>query len=123
MWSCYAVLFAESGAAAVDVSLKQLYDTDEALVADLERQLGGRVMSHEVTDVDLGRQHMTVDVRYRPGVGAPRREDRATRIMEPVEPRPVVTPVVQHGGARPVERAHDLVFVGDRGENRPDQMR
>jgi Domain of unknown function (DUF4956) len=70
----------------VDVQLKNVYDTDAALVADLERELGGRVMSHEVTEIDLGRHHTTVNVRYRPGVRATRRGPAATPIMEPVRP-------------------------------------
>lgn len=56
----------------LDVQLRKLYESDAALVADLERFLGGRVVYHEVTEVDLGRQHTNVDVRYRPGVGVDR---------------------------------------------------
>jgi hypothetical protein len=58
----------------LDVQLKKVYASDAALVADLERELGGRVMYHEITEIDLGRHHTTVDVRYRPGVGVPRQE-------------------------------------------------
>jgi hypothetical protein len=62
----------------VDVQLKKVYADEAALVVDLERQLGGRVMYHEVTEVDLGRQHTTVDVRYRPGVGVMHQDLDAT---------------------------------------------
>jgi Domain of unknown function (DUF4956) len=53
----------------LDVQLKKVYDSDAELVADLERELGGRIMYHEVTEIDLGRQHTSVDVRYRPEAG------------------------------------------------------
>ena len=74
----------------VDVALKKLYPSDAALVADLERQLGGRVMYHEVTEIDVGRHHTTVDVRYRPGAGVARQLDDGevvdgTEVMEGAE--------------------------------------
>jgi hypothetical protein len=53
----------------MDVTLDVVHDDDAALVADLERRLGGRVMHHEVNEVDYVRETMVVDVRYR--VGAP----------------------------------------------------
>src|SRR3954467_9467609 len=68
----------------LDVQLKQVYTSDAALVADLERQLGGHVMYHEVTEVDLGRHHTTVDVRYRPGAGVAPSEPEDTAATEPV---------------------------------------
>ena len=42
---------------------------DAALVADLERRLGGRVLHHQVKDIDYVRDTMVVDVRYQ--VGSP----------------------------------------------------
>ena len=36
-------------------------------MADLERRLGGRVLRHQVKDVDYVRDTMVVDVRYRAG--------------------------------------------------------
>lgn len=36
-----------------------MYDSDGALVPDLERELGGSVMYHEITEIDLGCQHTT----------------------------------------------------------------
>jgi uncharacterized membrane protein len=102
----------------LDVQLKKVYDSDAALVADLERQLGGRVMYHEVTEIDLGRHHTTVDVRYRPGVGVVRQIDPVeTAPVEPVQPRRSAGPAVEEIDAAPAERTEDLVSTGAR-ENR-----
>jgi len=125
----------------LDVQLKKVYESDAALVADLERQLGGRVMYHEVTEVDLGRQHTSVDVRYRPGVGVSRPADHEPIAQEPVAPEMVspemvapemVAPVMvasEPVGPRertvgPAQRSQDLVFTGarDGGENRSDRV-
>ena len=38
---------------------------DAALVADLERRLGGQVLHHHVKDIDYVRDTMEVEVRYR----------------------------------------------------------
>ena len=57
----------------MDVTLDVVHADDAALVADLERRLGGRVMHHEVNDVDYVRDTMVVDVRYRAGSGPPSR--------------------------------------------------
>jgi Domain of unknown function (DUF4956) len=59
----------------LDVHLDVVHASDAALVADLERRLGGQVLHHEVNDIDYVRQTMIVDVRYRSGTSA-------------VEPRP-----------------------------------
>src|SRR5215212_10135631 len=56
----------------MDVTLDVVHADDAALVADLERRLGGRVLHHEVNDVDYVRQTMVVDVRYRAGAGPAR---------------------------------------------------
>ena len=53
----------------MDVHLDVIHADDAALVADLERRLGGTVMHHEVNDVDYVRETMIVDVRYRAGTG------------------------------------------------------
>jgi hypothetical protein len=58
-----------------DVHLDVIHADDATLVADLERRLGGKVMHHEVNDVDYVNETMVVDVRYRIGTG-------------PVEPMP-----------------------------------
>jgi hypothetical protein len=51
----------------VDITLDVVHDDDAALVADLERRLGGRVTHHVVNEVDYVRDIMVVDVRYRAG--------------------------------------------------------
>jgi len=53
----------------MDVHLDVIHADDAALVADLERRLGGTVMYHEVNDIDYERETMIVDVRYRAGTG------------------------------------------------------
>jgi Domain of unknown function (DUF4956) len=103
----------------VDVQLKRVYDSDAALVADLERELGGRVVYHEVTEIDLGRQHTTVDVRYRPGVGVSRHGHQEVVASEPGGPRELP--------AGPAERAEALISTistGARGsaDNRSDRV-
>ena len=47
------------------VTLDVVHDDDVALVADLERRLGGRVVRHQVDEVDYVRDTMIIDVRYR----------------------------------------------------------
>jgi hypothetical protein len=49
----------------MDVTLDVVHHDEAALLADLERRLGGTVMHHEVNDIDYARQTMLVDVRYR----------------------------------------------------------
>src|SRR5690349_16069560 len=49
--------------------LDGVYTNEEALVAELERKLGGRVAYQEITEIDLIHGHMLVDVRLRPGDG------------------------------------------------------
>jgi hypothetical protein len=100
----------------LDVQLKQVYDSDAALVADLERELGGRVMSHEVTEIDLVHHHTTVDVRYRPGVRATQRGGDATPIMEPARPQTPADAPALETIERPAERTLELVPFGA-GEN------
>jgi Domain of unknown function (DUF4956) len=51
----------------LDITLDVVHTDDAALVADLERRLGGRVMHHVVNEVDYVRDTMVVDVRYRAG--------------------------------------------------------
>jgi hypothetical protein len=50
-----------------DVHLDVIHGDDAALVADLERRLGGTVTHHEVNDIDYVNETMVVDVRYRAG--------------------------------------------------------
>jgi hypothetical protein len=53
----------------VDVRLDGVYTNEAALVAELERRLGGRVAYQEITEIDLIHGHMLVDVRLQPGKG------------------------------------------------------
>jgi hypothetical protein len=57
----------------LDVTLDQVHADDATLVADLEQRLGGRVLHHEVNDIDYVRDTMLVDVRYRAGPRIPER--------------------------------------------------
>jgi hypothetical protein len=61
----------------MDVHLDGVFTNEAALVAELERQLGGRVVYQEITEVDLIHGHMLVDVRLRPGHG----------VIEPPQPK------------------------------------
>jgi hypothetical protein len=51
----------------VEITLDVVHADDAALVADLERRLGGQVMYHQVNDIDYVRDVTCVDVRYRAG--------------------------------------------------------
>ena len=53
----------------VGITLDVVHADDAALVADLERRLGGRVVRHQVDEVDYVRDITVVDVRYRTGSG------------------------------------------------------
>jgi hypothetical protein len=46
-----------------------VYTNEAALVAELERKLGGQVAYQEITEIDLTHGHMLIDVRLRPGRG------------------------------------------------------
>ena len=105
----------------VDVQLKKLYMSDAALVADLERELGGQVMYHEVTEIDLGHHHTTVDVRYRPGTGIAPELDQAD-VVEPDRTRAAVTtPAAEAPESGRVDRVEDLVAAGAGGQVRRDR--
>ena len=54
----------------LDVTLDKVHGDDAALIADLESRLGGKVMYHQVNDIDYVRETMVVDVRYRAGTHA-----------------------------------------------------
>jgi hypothetical protein len=51
----------------LDITLDVVHDDDAALVADLERRLGGRVLHHQVKEVDYVRDTVDVEVRYQVG--------------------------------------------------------
>jgi hypothetical protein len=51
----------------LEVTLDSVHTNDAALVADLERRLGGRVVHHMVKEVDYVRDITVVDVRCQVG--------------------------------------------------------
>ena len=57
--------------------LDGVYTNEAALVAELERRLGGQVAYQEITEIDLIHGHMLIDVRLRPGQG----------VIEPPQPK------------------------------------
>ena len=64
----------------MDVTLDVVHADDAALVADLERRLGGRVIFHQVNEIDYVRDTMVVDVRYRTG---PRVSQSLGEVLQP----------------------------------------
>jgi hypothetical protein len=84
----------------IDVRLAGVYTNESALVAELERKLGGRVAYQEITEIDLIHGHMLVDVRLQPGEG----------VNEPPQSKPhhhAVDGATQAVGPEPV--VHDEV--------------
>ena len=61
----------------MDVRLAGVFTNEAALVAELERRLGGQVAYQEITEIDLIHGHMLIDVRLRPGQG----------VIEPPQPK------------------------------------
>ena len=53
----------------MDVRLAGVFTNEAALVAELERRLGGQVAYQEITEIDLIHGHMLIDVRLQPGQG------------------------------------------------------
>jgi Domain of unknown function (DUF4956) len=51
----------------MEVTLDVAHASDAALVADLERRLGGRVLHHQVKELDYVRDVTVVEVRYHAG--------------------------------------------------------
>jgi hypothetical protein len=85
----------------MDVHLDGVYTNEAALVAELERKLGGRVAYQEITEIDLVHGHMLIDVRLQPGQG----------VIEPPPPKshhhhaadgttPALAEYVANGGER-----------------------
>ena len=68
----------------MNVHLDGVYTNEAALVAELERRLGGRVAYQEISDIDLINGHMVIDVRLQPGQGV-------------IEPAPQRTNEVREG--------------------------
>jgi hypothetical protein len=72
-----------------EVTLDSVHSAEAPLIADLERRLGGRVLHHEVKEIDYVRDTMVVEVRYH--LGWPSYDPR----FGPATPRPVGP---SHGG-------------------------
>jgi len=72
----------------LEVTLDVIHSDDDALVADLERRLGGRVLRHLVKDVDYVRDTMVVDVRYRVWSRFPARTAAVPTQSRPAQPGP-----------------------------------
>ena len=68
----------------MNVHLDGVYTNEAALVAELERKLGGRVAYQEISEIDLVNGHMVIDVRLQPGRGV-------------IEPPPLKTNEVREG--------------------------
>jgi hypothetical protein len=67
----------------LDITLDTVHPDEASLVADLERRLGGKVVHHQVNEVDWSRNTMLVDVRYRAGAAvaaAPGPPERRTEV-------------------------------------------
>jgi Domain of unknown function (DUF4956) len=103
----------------MDVHLDVIHADDAALVADLERRLGGKVQHHEVNDVDYVNETMVVDVRYRAGAGpvetpADEREIRVTLDVIHTDDAALVADLERRLGGRVVRHEiKDLDYVRD----------
>jgi len=103
----------------LDVTLDTVHADDAALVADLERRLGGRVMHHEVNDIDYVRSTMVVDVRYRAGTPTAERtpdEQRLEVTLDVVhaDDAALVADLERRLGGRVLHhRVKDIDFVRD----------
>ena len=80
----------------MDVHLDGVFTNEAALVAELERKLGGRVVYQEITEIDLVHGHMLIDVRLRPGQGVvePPAEKPRHHHADGATPAPGSAPVV-----------------------------
>jgi Domain of unknown function (DUF4956) len=65
----------------VEITLDKVHHNDDALVADLERRLGGKVMHHQVNDIDYVRDVMVVDVRYQVAPRIAAKQPVAARVV------------------------------------------
>jgi hypothetical protein len=85
----------------VEVTLDVVHHDDDALITDLERRLGGRVMHYVVDQIDYVRDVMVVDVRFKAAARAPEPADkpRAAKAQQaPINRQPTIPP--QRTGGR-----------------------
>ncbi len=88
----------------MDVRLDGVFTNEAALVAELERKLGGHVVYQEITEIDTIHGHMLIDVRLRPGEG----------VIEP----PAEKPHHHHAdGATPVPGSDPATSVASAGSS------
>ena len=89
----------------MDVRLDGVFTNEAALVAELERKLGGQVVYQEITEIDTIHGHMLIDVRLRPGEG----------VIEP----PAEKPHHHHAedGATPVPGSDPATSVATAGSS------
>jgi Domain of unknown function (DUF4956) len=79
----------------LEVTLDVVHHDDDALIADLERRLGGRVMHHVVDQIDYVRDVMVVDVRFQAATRTPEPADHrqvANPQQAPITPQPAIRP-------------------------------
>lgn len=86
----------------LEVTLDVVHHDDDALIADLERRLGGRVVHHVVDQIDYVRDVMVVDVRFQAATRAPGPADerQAANAARP--------PVTHRGAIHPQPPLHRL---------------
>lgn len=85
----------------VEVTLDVVHHDEDALIIDLERRLGGRVMHYVVDQIDYVRDVMVVDVRFQAAARAPEPADkpRAAKAQQaPISRQPTIPP--QRTGGR-----------------------
>jgi hypothetical protein len=102
----------------LDVTLDVVHADEASLVADLERRLGGKVMHHEVNDIDYVRGTMLVDVRYRVGKEpvAPSADERRAEVTLDVihsNPAALVADLERRLGQVLHHRVKDIDYVRD----------
>jgi hypothetical protein len=79
----------------LEVTLDVVHHDDGALIADLERRLGGRVMHHVVDRIDYVRDVMVVDVRFQAAIRTPEPADArqaANAVHVPVHHQGTIRP-------------------------------
>jgi hypothetical protein len=123
------------GARRLDVTLDTVHTDEAALVADLERRLGGKVMHHEVNEIDHARGTMLVDVRYKHGTApadptVPERRLEVTLDTVHTNDGALVADLerrlggrVVHHMAKEVDYVRDITVVDVRCQVRPARLR
>jgi hypothetical protein len=98
----------------LEVNLKHVYTDEAALTAELERRLGGHVVYQEIERIDLIHDHLTVDVRLRPGPAAV----PAQPLDEPATPTDTPPVDTTAGGGADEVAARALSVDGASGDSR-----